>query len=138
MADERHLLDWLPSEPGVEPKRIAHVGHSYGAAAGAELVAVEPRFAAFVLLGAVPPEPDPGLSRARAPVFVQCARLDTDANRRGCSEVHRLVGGPKRLAWYDDDHYFTSLEAVRDRLAWLQQYLKLKPLEPEIDAFLKP
>jgi pimeloyl-ACP methyl ester carboxylesterase len=138
-ADERRILDWLVSEPGIDPRRIAYVGHSYGAMAGAALTGIEPPFAAFILLGAVPPEPEPArdLPHARAPILVQCARLDTDANRRGCPEVHRLAGGPKRIVWYDDDHYFTSLEAMRDRLAWLEQYLKLKPLQPEIVKFLK-
>jgi hypothetical protein len=27
---------------------------------------------------------------------------------------------------------------MRDRLAWLEQYLKLKPLQPKILDFLKP
>ena len=135
---ERRMLDWLLQQPGVDPKRIAYVGHSYGGVAGSFLSAVEPRFTAFVLLGAVVPEKDPDryLPHAHAPMLVQCARFDTDHNVRGCPEVHRLAGGPKRIVWYDDDHYFTSLEALRDRLAWLQQYLRLKPLQPEIVQFL--
>jgi hypothetical protein len=82
-------------------------------------------------------DPDRFLPAARAPVLVQCARFDTDDNVRACPEVHRLAGGPKQLSWYDDDHNFTSLEALRDRLAWLEKYLKLKPMEPEIAKFLK-
>jgi len=27
--------------------------------------------------------------------------------------------------WYDEDHHFTSLEALRDRLAWLEKYLRV-------------
>lgn len=136
VVTERRLLDWLLQQPGVDAKRVAYVGHSYGGVAGAFLSAEEPRLAAFVLLGAVVPRPG-YLSRARAPMLVQCASFDTDANVLGCPEVHRQAGGPKRLAWYDDDHNFTSLEAMRDRLAWLQRYLKLKPLQPEIDGFMK-
>jgi hypothetical protein len=77
------------------------------------------------------------LPLARAPVLVECARLDTDDNVRGCPIVYQLAGGPKRLIWYDDDHNFTSLEALRDRLAWLERYLKLEALEPHISKFLK-
>jgi pimeloyl-ACP methyl ester carboxylesterase len=159
---ERLALDWLLQQPGVDPKRIAYVGHSYGGIAGGVLAGIEPRFAAFVLIGAVPSfakhmeengssywqemrrsmtaaeftrtleliretDPDRYLPAARAPMLVQCARYDSDDNVKACPEVHRLAGGPKRLAWYDDDHSFTSLEAMRDRLDWLQKYLKLKP-----------
>ena len=139
VATERRMLDWLLQLPGIDPNRIAYVGHSYGGVAGTFLSAVEPRFATFVLLGAVVPDKDPEryLPRAKSPMLVQCATFDTDRNVRGCPEVHRLAGGPKRIVWYDDDHYFTSLEAMRDRLAWLEQHLKLKPLQPEIVKFLK-
>ena len=81
-------------------------------------------------------DPDRYLSGARAPILVQCARLDSDDNVRACPEVYRLAGGPKRLSWYDDDHTFTSLAALRDRLAWLEDYLKLQPLAPSISKFL--
>jgi dipeptidyl aminopeptidase/acylaminoacyl peptidase len=159
---ERRALDWMLQQPGVDPKRIAYVGHSYGGIAGGVLAGVESRFAAFVLIGAVPSfarhmeingspywqdmrknmtaaeftrtlelvrETDPGryLPAARAPVLVQCARFDTDDNVKGCPEIHGFAGGPKRLAWYDDDHNFTSLEAMKDRLDWLEKHLKLKP-----------
>ncbi|MGA2740278.1 MAG: alpha/beta fold hydrolase, partial [Bryobacteraceae bacterium] len=152
---ERRVLDWLLQQPGIDAKRIAYVGHSYGGIAGGVLAGVEPRIAALVLSGALPSEtrhiqenassywqemrrnmspeefaktldmlrktdPDRYLPKARAPVLVQCARLDTDDNVRGCPIVYQLAGGPKQLIWYDDDHHFTSLEALRDRLAWLE------------------
>ena len=82
-------------------------------------------------------DPDRYLPKARAPVLVQCARLDTDDNVRGCPAVYEITGGAKRLIWYDDDHHFTSLGALRDRLAWLEKYLKLETLEPHISGFLK-
>lgn len=65
------------------------------------------------------------LPLAVAPVLVQCARFDTPDNMRACPEVHRLAGGPKRLTWYEDDHNFTSYEAMRDRLYWLDGELRL-------------
>jgi pimeloyl-ACP methyl ester carboxylesterase len=169
---ERRVLDWLLQQPGVDPKRIAYVGHSYGGIAGGVLAGVEPRIAAFVLSGAIVSEarhirengssywqemrrnmspeefaktlemigetdPDRYLPKARAPVLVQCARLDTDDNVQGCPIVYQITGGPKRLIWYDDDHHFTSLEALRDRLAWLEKYLRLEALGPHISKFLK-
>jgi dienelactone hydrolase len=160
---EQRVLDWLLQQSGIDPKRIAYVGHSYGAIAGGVLTGIEPRIAAFVLIGGVTSEvrhiqengssywqemrrnmspeefaktldmlretdPDRYLPKARVPVLVECARLDTDDNVRGCPLVYQIAGGPKQLKWYDDDHHFTSLEALRDRLAWLEKYLALEPL----------
>jgi hypothetical protein len=71
------------------------------------------------------------------PILVQCARLDSDDNVRACPEVYRLAGGPKKLAWYEDDHLFTSVEALRDRLAWLEKFLKLKSVGPALSKSLK-
>ena len=138
---EHRVLDWLLQQPGVDPKRIAYIGHSYGGIAGDDLAGVEPRIAAFVLSGAVPSfakhmevnespywqDARNYLPDAHAPVLVQCARFDTDDNVKGCPDMHSFAGGPKRLACYDDDHNFTSLEAMRDRMSWLEKYLKLKP-----------
>jgi pimeloyl-ACP methyl ester carboxylesterase len=82
-------------------------------------------------------DPERYLPNARAPVLVQCARFDIDDNVRGCPAVYEKAGGPKRLVWYDDDHHFTSLEALRDRLAWLEKYLRLQALDPHVSKFLK-
>jgi len=51
--------------------------------------------------------------------------------------VYQIAGGSKRLIWYDDDHHFTSLEALRDRLAWPEKYLKLGPLGSHISKFFQ-
>jgi pimeloyl-ACP methyl ester carboxylesterase len=53
---ERRVLDFLIQQPGVDPKRIAYVGHSYGGMAGGVLSGVEPRISTFVLIGALPSE----------------------------------------------------------------------------------
>lgn len=88
---ERRVLDLLLRQPGIDPRRIAYVGHSYGGVAGGVLAGVEPRIAAFVLIGAVVSEgeADPGryLPKTHAPVLVECARLDKDENVRGCPAV---------------------------------------------------
>ena len=53
---ERRVLDLLLQQPGIDHKRIAYVGHSYGGIAGGVPAGVEPRIAAFVLIGAVTSE----------------------------------------------------------------------------------
>lgn len=58
VVELRRGLDLLMAQPGVDPKRIAYVGHSYGAQWGAILAAVDRRAAAVVLMGGVPQAAD--------------------------------------------------------------------------------
>jgi cephalosporin-C deacetylase-like acetyl esterase len=51
VLDLRRALDLLLARPDVDPKRIAYVGHSFGASCGAILDAVDKRPAAFVFMG---------------------------------------------------------------------------------------
>lgn len=173
VVTERRVLDYLIQQPGVDPKRIAYVGHSYGGMAGGVLSGVEPRIATFVLIGALPSEarhirentspywqtmrqsmspedfahtlellhavdPDQFLPKARVPILVQCAHFDSDDNVKACPDVFELAGGPKKLLWYETDHSFNSLEALRDRLAWLEKYLRLPPITPALLKSIKP
>lgn len=84
-------------------------------------------------------ETDPAnfLPAATAPVLVQCAKFDTPDNVKGCPEVHALAGGPKELKWYDDDHHFSSWEAPRDRLGWLERHLALRGVKARAREFWK-
>jgi dienelactone hydrolase len=51
VLDLRRGLDFLLARPDVDPKRVAYVGHSFGASCGAILDAVDKRPAAFVFMG---------------------------------------------------------------------------------------
>lgn len=51
VLDLRRGLDLLSARPDVDPKRVAYVGHSFGASCGAILDAVDKRPAAFVFMG---------------------------------------------------------------------------------------
>lgn len=54
IVDVRRGFDLLVSRPGVDPKRLAYVGHSYGATIGGTLAAVERRPVAHVLMAGLP------------------------------------------------------------------------------------
>ena len=51
VVDCRRAADVLLSLPGVDPKRIAYVGHSLGATWGGAIAVTERRFKALVLMG---------------------------------------------------------------------------------------
>jgi dienelactone hydrolase len=53
VVDIRRAADLLLSRPFVDPKRLAYVGHSCGAAAGAIVSGIDKRFHAFVLMAGV-------------------------------------------------------------------------------------
>src|SRR5262249_4556879 len=54
VMDLRRGLDLLLARPDVDPKRVAYIGHSYGAQWGAVLSAVDRRFRTAVLVGGAP------------------------------------------------------------------------------------
>ena len=54
IKDLRRAIDVLLSRGDVDGRRLAYVGHSFGATWGGTLAAVEKRFATFVLMGGLP------------------------------------------------------------------------------------
>lgn len=54
VVDLRRGIDLLLARPDVDAKRLAYVGHSFGAQWGAILTAVDRRFKAAVLMGGIP------------------------------------------------------------------------------------
>lgn len=54
VVDLRRAIDLLLARPDVDPKRIAYVGHSYGAQFGAILTAVDRRMATSILMAGAP------------------------------------------------------------------------------------
>jgi dienelactone hydrolase len=92
VVDLRRGVDLLLARADVDPKRIAFVGHSYHASAGAILSGVDRRFKAFVLMAG-------SLSDA----------VDLQSNEE---REHRLKVGPerydafvKKYAWADPGKY---------------------------------
>lgn len=79
---------------------------------------------------------DPGkfVSRAApATVFLQCATQEKFLNAERARQYAALVSEPKQLKIYDAPHALNA-EARRDRIAFLTDQLKLKPLAPSLIA----
>jgi hypothetical protein len=141
----RRALDVLVGQDHIDPKRVAYVGHDFGAMTGALLTAVDarPRYAVFMtptlsfwewfLLGS--PPADPGaytrtmsafdlplwLPHARfAASLLQFAKRDPYVSSATAIAIRNLVPGRDRtFSRYDADHALRVASATADRRAWL-------------------
>jgi uncharacterized protein len=145
----RRAVDYLRSRPDVDGSRIAFVGISAGARAGAILAGVDHRVKAFVLMsgGAVPISRYTAVAPAslRAPLrrylgetsplrwirrssparlLFQDGRRDTIVPRAALVALYRAAGRPKELRWYDAGHTLDKA-AYHDQLRWLAARLGL-------------
>ncbi len=150
VVDMRRGLDLLLARKDVDPKRIAFVGHSYHASAGAILSGTDRRFKAFVLMEEhrlkVGPDRydafvkkyawiDPGKYVAHAGpafVFLQYGKEKYFTPER-IREYEKIVSKPKRLKIYDAPHALNAV-ARRDRIQFLTEQLKLRPLSDSLIA----
>jgi dienelactone hydrolase len=147
-------LDLLSSRlPRKAKKKIALVGHDFGAMYGSLLAGEDSRIRAAVLMAATPhfstwfligqklgPEAraayeqqtaslDAAASlrrRSQFPVLFQFAKKDRYIPEKAAKEFFDAANEPKRLLWYDATHRLADPQAQVDRLAWLEQWL-VKP-----------
>lgn len=137
----------LTGVEGVDPARIAMVGHDFGAMhgtllfgevelGGAVLMAATPRWADWFLrfwpidsdrfdymraLAAV--DPITGVARATCPLLFQFARNDFYIAAMTGSELFQAAPEPKQILSYDTDHAMDLEEVGRDRTAFLAETL---------------
>src|SRR5688572_2408806 len=90
VIDLRRGVDLLQSRSDVDPKRIAFVGHSYGAHTGALLAGVEKRIRAYVIM-------------AGAPSLTEFLRTST---------IPAIVKTRDSLTKQQQENYFKTLAAV--------------------------
>ncbi|PZR56282.1 MAG: hypothetical protein DLM50_08410 [Candidatus Meridianibacter frigidus] len=147
----RRSLDVLLSQPGVEPSRVAYVGHDFGAMYGAVLSGVDQRVRWYVLMAGnnsfadwyllykqpadkeafvesmAPLEPLQYLAKSKADEFLfQFAIKD-----RYITPAHALLFAsaapyPHGMFFYKSDHSLNVPEAFLDRVTWLDA--RLNPL----------
>lgn len=147
----RRAMDLLLAQPGVDPKRIAYVGHDFGAMYGAVMAGVDRRAKTYVFMAGVPHFIDWMLFAAKpkdmaaykaqmapldpvnyigqlapAPVFFQFASHDEYVSAAAAAEFYAAALPRKQMATYDSGHDLHKPEVTADRVTWLIRTLELK------------
>ena len=148
----RRAMDLLLSQPNVDAKRFAYVGHDFGGMYGVLAGSLDQRPSHYVVMAATPRFPDwylylpkvegqaretfirqmaeidpivhvPNLSPAE--VFFQFATDDFHVPKERAEEFFAAAKDPKEMKWYEAGHGLND-DATRDRKAWLKEKLGLK------------
>jgi len=153
VARLRQCLDVLLASPGVDPARLAVVGHDFGAMHAVLLATADGRPAAYVLMAAVPRWGDWFLPfweiaedridylRALRPVdpieqvgrlaparlLFQFADRDFYIAPMAGFEFRRAAGGQAEFRSYEAEHEMASPAALADRTAFLEDVLGVAP-----------
>lgn len=152
--EARRSLDFLLSQPGVDPKRIAFVGHDYGAMYGAIAGGVDRRVKTYILMAPIGSWSDWSLAYwlAKAsekdkdayrkalegvdpiyyvsrltpsPILLQFATSDEHITKTAATSFADAASEPKQVKWYDAKHDLNVEAARKDRSKWLTQQLGL-------------
>jgi dienelactone hydrolase len=147
----RRAMDLLLSQPNVDAKRFAYVGHDFGGMYGVLAGSLDRRPTHYVIMASTPRFPDwylylprlegdarqafirqmaeidpithvPDLSPAE--VFFQFATDDFHVPKERAQEFFAAAKEPKEMKWYEAGHGLNE-EATKDRKAWLRQKLRL-------------
>jgi dienelactone hydrolase len=147
----RRAMDLLWSQPNVDSKRFACVGHDFGGMYGVVAGSLDQRPTHYVVMAATPRFPDwylylPKLDGERretfirqmseidpithisnlspAEIFFQFATDDFHVPKERAEEFFAAAKDPKEMKWYDAKHGLNEA-ATRDRKTWLRAKLAL-------------
>jgi dienelactone hydrolase len=152
VVNTRRAIDFLLSQPNVDAKRFAYVGHDFGGMYGVLAGSLDQRPTDYVVMAATPRFPDwylygpklegeareafirqmseidpithvPNLSPAS--VFFQFATDDPHIPMERAEEFFVAAKEPKEMQLYQAGHGLNE-EAIRDRKVWLKEKLMLK------------
>lgn len=148
----RRAMDLLLSQPNVDSKRFAYVGHDFGGMYGVLAGSLDQRPTYYVIMTTTPRFPDwylylPKLEgEARetfirkmseidpivrvsnlfpAPVFFQFGIDDQHVPKERAEEFFASAKDPKAIRWYESGHGLNDV-ATADRKEWLREKLGLK------------
>jgi dienelactone hydrolase len=132
VKDVARSVDYLETRADIDHGKLAYYGMSWGGRIGTIVTAVEPRFAASVLVAGATirnalPEvrSAPYLPRVRLPTLLLNGRYDVEVDA-GVRPLFAQLGTPpgdKKLVLYETDHIPPRAEMIKEALAWLDRYL---------------
>ena len=152
----RRALDVLVRQPGIDPARVAYVGHDFGMMYGAILAGIDHRIRGLVLMAGtsclsdwflldrkLTPEqqrkvkvklsplcPILYLPRAMGPVLLQFGNKDEYVPLKNARALAEAAPEPKKVRFYDTGHDLGGQARV-ERLEWLALRLRLRPEREE-------
>src|SRR5262249_60890753 len=141
-------LDFLLAQEGVDPARVAFVGHDFGGMYGSIVAGIDGRAKYYVIMAVTtklsdwyllgkqpkskeayvaemaPLEPTQYLRDARVAAYLfQFAKNDEFVTAEHAKEYVDAAQGEKRAETYDADHGLAIAKAREDRIAWLKSKL---------------
>jgi len=151
VVELRRAMDVLLAQPGVDPKRLALVGHDFGAMYGVLAGAADLRPRAYVLMAAAPTFTEWYLLRKEKPadeaayrkqmevldltrwigrlppasVLLQFAQKDQFVPRPRAQALIDAAKDPKLARFYATDHGMGAADGVNERFRWLSRELGL-------------
>ncbi len=153
VIDIRRGLDLLLTRTDVDPKRIAYVGHDFGAMYGTILAGVDKRAKTYVLVAGTTTfhdwfltywSPAPTGKReeyrasmaafdpiryvdhaAPAALFFQFSTSDRFIPNTTAEEFYNAASNPKNIKWYPVPHQMKNDDIINDRFDWLNKQLGL-------------